>query len=174
MRNSGGSTEAKSKGKCAGKALKGLNDYLSERLPLLREIEYYGVCSLLNYGRAPIEALIKERQHGDIPLRAVRIKADCWPKITDIYDKGGFEIEGRDRTYLFPTPRIVADLLATLKVNPCADNLSSLTLEGEYGLHNVEHMLRLFPNLQELDVCATNGFLSASGNKSSCCHLVSY
>ncbi|KAJ2022139.1 hypothetical protein GGI06_001951 [Coemansia sp. S85] len=128
MRNSGGSTEAKSKGKCAGKALKGLNDYLSERLPLLREIKYYGVCSLLNYGRAPIEALIKEQQHGDTPLRAVRIKADCWPKITDIYDKGGFESEGRDRTYLFPTPRIVADLLVTLRINPCGRRLQLVAL----------------------------------------------
>ncbi|KAJ2257542.1 hypothetical protein GGI13_000871 [Coemansia sp. RSA 455] len=34
-----------------------------------------------------------------------------------------------------------------------AGNLVSLTLEGEYGQHDVEHLLQLFPNLQILDVC---------------------
>ncbi|KAJ2074042.1 hypothetical protein GGI09_000561 [Coemansia sp. S100] len=34
-----------------------------------------------------------------------------------------------------------------------ADNLVSLTLEGEYGQRDVEHLLQLFPNLQTLDVC---------------------
>ncbi|KAJ2689640.1 hypothetical protein IWW39_001346 [Coemansia spiralis] len=37
---------------------------------------------------------------------------------------------------------------------PFANSLSSLMLEGEYGLQDVEHMLRLFPNLQELGACA--------------------
>ncbi|KAJ2696667.1 hypothetical protein H4218_004445 [Coemansia sp. IMI 209128] len=41
-------------------------------------------------------------------------------------------------------------------VPPFANNLSLslLMLEGEYGLQDVEHMLRLFPSLQELGVCA--------------------
>ncbi|KAJ2840676.1 hypothetical protein FBU31_000217 [Coemansia sp. 'formosensis'] len=35
-----------------------------------------------------------------------------------------------------------------------ANNLSSLTLEGKYGQHDVEHLLQLFPNLLALNVCA--------------------
>ncbi|KAJ2820603.1 hypothetical protein FBU31_005173, partial [Coemansia sp. 'formosensis'] len=34
-----------------------------------------------------------------------------------------------------------------------ANNLSSLTLEGGYGQHDVEHLLQLFPNLRTLNVC---------------------
>ncbi|KAJ2814214.1 hypothetical protein H4S07_000012 [Coemansia furcata] len=35
-----------------------------------------------------------------------------------------------------------------------ANNLSSLTLEGEYGQHDIEHLLQLFTNLRTLNVCA--------------------
>ncbi|KAJ2421494.1 hypothetical protein GGF41_003849 [Coemansia sp. RSA 2531] len=34
-----------------------------------------------------------------------------------------------------------------------AGNLVSLTLEGEYGQRDVEHLLQLFPNLQTLEIC---------------------
>ncbi|KAJ1887833.1 hypothetical protein LPJ71_008635, partial [Coemansia sp. S17] len=34
-----------------------------------------------------------------------------------------------------------------------AGNLVSLTLEGEYGQRDVEHLLQLFSNLQTLEIC---------------------
>ncbi|KAJ2810090.1 hypothetical protein H4S07_002872 [Coemansia furcata] len=40
---------------------------------------------------------------------------------------------------------------------PFAENLRSLTLEGEYGQRDVVHILQLFPNLYRLDVCITVG-----------------
>ncbi|KAJ2325074.1 hypothetical protein GGI00_005145, partial [Coemansia sp. RSA 2681] len=40
---------------------------------------------------------------------------------------------------------------------PFADSLSHLTLEGEYGQHDVEHLLQLFPNLRSLSVCTIVG-----------------
>ncbi|KAJ2626354.1 hypothetical protein GGF44_005064 [Coemansia sp. RSA 1694] len=40
---------------------------------------------------------------------------------------------------------------------PFAGSLSHLTLEGEYGQHDVEHLLQLFPNLRSLSVCAIVG-----------------
>ncbi|KAJ2040889.1 hypothetical protein GGI08_000122 [Coemansia sp. S2] len=36
---------------------------------------------------------------------------------------------------------------------PFADSLTLLTLEGEHRQHDVEYMLRLFPNLRRLSVC---------------------
>ncbi|KAJ2886698.1 hypothetical protein H4R27_000487 [Coemansia aciculifera] len=37
---------------------------------------------------------------------------------------------------------------------PFADSLVSLTLEGGYGQHDVEHLLQMLPNLRKFSVCA--------------------
>ncbi|KAJ2020395.1 hypothetical protein GGI14_000877 [Coemansia sp. S680] len=257
-------------------ALKALNRLLSDILPLLREIEFYGPHSKEIYGCVLVEQLIKERLQRPESLRVLRVKADCWPKLTDDYETcvtappiyiEHIEIDGPDESYLMPVPTIMADTLVELKLTPVVDgyewklfeylddvdstgkgsvflkpplifsslkslvldfedfedfepggaelinvwksvypyagplyylddsdkemgffedevrkqlsrrfsswhamnirqdlellfmepsfagNLVSLTLEGEYGQRDVEHLLQLFPNLQTLEIC---------------------
>ncbi|KAJ2859345.1 hypothetical protein GGH94_006154 [Coemansia aciculifera] len=104
-----------------------LNHFLSTSLPSLREIEFYGPHSKAIYGCELIEQLIKERLHRLESLRAVRVKSDCWPKLTDDYSTGEaallvciecMEIDGPDETYLMPVPIMMADTLVELKLVP--------------------------------------------------------
>ncbi|KAJ2880681.1 hypothetical protein H4R27_004574 [Coemansia aciculifera] len=44
-----------------------------------------------------------------------------------------------------------------LEAPPFAHSLRSLTLEGEYGQRDIEHLLQLFPYLHRLNVCAIVG-----------------
>ncbi|KAJ1885858.1 hypothetical protein LPJ71_009256, partial [Coemansia sp. S17] len=44
-----------------------------------------------------------------------------------------------------------------LDAPPFAPSLRSLSLEGEYGQHDIEHLLQLFPYLHRLNVCAGVG-----------------
>ncbi|KAJ2825560.1 hypothetical protein FBU31_003686, partial [Coemansia sp. 'formosensis'] len=127
MRDSSRVTRTDSKDMSGKKALTALNDFLSKMFPLLREIEYYGYNSIANYKRVPFEQLIKERLYGAVPLRAVRVKADCWPKLTDDYERYSsappiriecLEVEGPDKKYIMPTPLIMADTLVRLKFDP--------------------------------------------------------
>ncbi|KAJ2814213.1 hypothetical protein H4S07_000011 [Coemansia furcata] len=107
-------------------AVKALKDFLSQALPSLRDIEFYGPHTKRIYGSVLIERLIKERLHGPASLRAVRVKSDCWPELTDDYDTGDtalpiaiecMKIDAPDDTYLMPIPIIVADALIELKLN---------------------------------------------------------
>ncbi|KAJ2059267.1 hypothetical protein GGI17_004508 [Coemansia sp. S146] len=100
-------------------------------LPSLREIEFYGPHSKTIYGCVLVERLIKERIHRPESLRAVRIKSDCWPKLTDDYDTGEralpvyiecMQIDGPDKTYLIPASMMVADTLIELKLTPVIAN----------------------------------------------------
>ncbi|KAJ2255317.1 hypothetical protein GGI13_001676 [Coemansia sp. RSA 455] len=111
-------------------ALKALNRLLSDILPLLREIEYYGPHSNAIYGCVLIEQLIKERLQRPESLRVLRVKADCWPKLIDDYEMGvtlppiyikRIEINGPDELYLMPVPTIMADTLVELKLTPMVD-----------------------------------------------------
>ncbi|KAJ2831810.1 hypothetical protein GGI24_001453 [Coemansia furcata] len=107
-------------------AVKALNDFLSRALLSLRDFEFHGPHTKRIYGCVLIEQLIKERLHGPASLRAVRVKSDCWPKLTDDYDTGiaalpiaieCMEIDAPDDTYLMPTPIMIADALIELKLN---------------------------------------------------------
>ncbi|KAJ2880685.1 hypothetical protein H4R27_004571, partial [Coemansia aciculifera] len=111
-------------------ALEPLNRLLSDILPSLREIEFYGPHSESIYGCVPIEQLIKERLHRPESLRVVRVNADCWPKLTDDYETGitappiyieCMEIDAPDETYLMPVPTMIADTLVELKLSPMVD-----------------------------------------------------
>ncbi|KAJ2028716.1 hypothetical protein H4S03_007730 [Coemansia sp. S3946] len=111
-------------------ALKALNRLLSDILPSLREIEYYGPHSNAIYGCVLVEQLIKEQLQRPESLRVLRVKADCWPKLTDDYETGitlppiyieRIEIDGPDESYLMPVPTMVADTLVELKLTPVVD-----------------------------------------------------
>ncbi|KAJ2421495.1 hypothetical protein GGF41_003850 [Coemansia sp. RSA 2531] len=111
-------------------ALKALNRLLSDILPLLREIEFYGPHSKEIYGCVLVEQLIKERLQRPESLRVLRVKADCWPKLTDDYETcvtappiyiEHIEIDGPDESYLMPVPTIMADTLVELKLTPVVD-----------------------------------------------------
>ncbi|KAJ2259704.1 hypothetical protein GGI01_003475 [Coemansia sp. RSA 376] len=111
-------------------ALKALNRLLSDILPSLREIEYYGPHSNAIYGCVLVEQLIKEQLQRPESLRVLRVKADCWPKLTDDYETGitlppiyieRIEIDGPDESYLMPVPTVVADTLVELKLTPVVD-----------------------------------------------------
>ncbi|KAJ2826758.1 hypothetical protein GGI24_002824, partial [Coemansia furcata] len=112
-------------------SIKVLNDFLSRSFPSLLEIEYYGPNSSTYCHCVLLEQLIKERLYGSIPLRAVRVKADFWPVLTDDYATAEsappiqiecFEIEGRECMYVMPTPLIIAGSLVKLKVVPVVDD----------------------------------------------------
>ncbi|KAJ2490182.1 hypothetical protein IWW37_003368 [Coemansia sp. RSA 2050] len=115
------------------RAIEALNMFLSRNLPSLREIEFhgpnfkaiYGPYSKATCGGALIKQFIRERLHGPETLRAVRVKSDCWPKLTDDYDTGTnappvsiecMEIDGPDDTYLMPVPVMESDTLVKLKL----------------------------------------------------------
>ncbi|KAJ2839061.1 hypothetical protein FBU31_000778 [Coemansia sp. 'formosensis'] len=106
-------------------AIKELNSSLSESLPSLREIEFYGPHSKALYGCVLIEQLIKERLQWPASLHAVRVKSDCWPQLTDDYTTGVadtpifiecMEIDAPDDTFLIPIPIMVSDALVELKL----------------------------------------------------------
>ncbi|KAJ2579665.1 hypothetical protein GGH95_002987, partial [Coemansia sp. RSA 1836] len=127
MRDSGKEMQTNAEGENGPEALRTLNDFLSRALPSLREIEYYGDNAKAVYGCIPIEQLIKERLRGPVPLRVVRVKSDCWPKLTDDYETGitalpidieCMEIEGSDESYLMPVPTMVANSLVELTLLP--------------------------------------------------------
>ncbi|KAJ2829541.1 hypothetical protein GGI24_002113 [Coemansia furcata] len=120
--------------------IKVLNDFLSRSFPSLLEIEYYGPNSSTYCRCILLQQLIKERLYGSIPLRAVRVKADFWPVLTDDYATAEsappiqiecFEIEGRDIMYVMPTPLIIAGSLVKLKVVPVVDDFAWLPYVGE-------------------------------------------
>ncbi|KAJ2755354.1 hypothetical protein GGI19_001706 [Coemansia pectinata] len=101
-------------------------NYLSQALPSLREIEYYDYNSKKLYHGVPIERLIKERLYGSTPLRVLRVKADCRPRITD-YERGDpaclsdiacMEIECPEKTCVMPFPVVMANTLVNLKLDP--------------------------------------------------------
>lgn len=81
--------------------------------------------------------------HRPESLRAVRVKFDCWPTLTDDYDTGVtallifiecMDIDGPDDTYLMPVPIMVADTLAELKLTPVIDDYKwSLRISGQFG-----------------------------------------
>ncbi|KAJ2840486.1 hypothetical protein FBU31_000377 [Coemansia sp. 'formosensis'] len=108
------------------RALHALNDFLSQAMPSLREIEYYGYNSKRLYDGIPIERLIKERLHGPTPLRVLRIKADCQPRITDYKLRAPahpvsiacMEIECPDKPSVMPVPFMMADTLVELRLDP--------------------------------------------------------
>ncbi|KAJ2872879.1 hypothetical protein GGH93_003658 [Coemansia aciculifera] len=121
MRDSSSTTQTNTTMEQGPSAIKALNDFLSWALPSLREIEFYGPHSESIYGCVLIEQLIKERLHRPASLRAVRVKSDCWPKLTDDYDTDVtalpvyiecMEIDGPDETYLMQIPMMVADTLS--------------------------------------------------------------
>ncbi|KAJ2810700.1 hypothetical protein H4S07_002521 [Coemansia furcata] len=120
--------------------IKVLNDFLSRSFPSLLEIEYYGPNSSTYCRCILLQQLIKERLYGSIPLRAVRVKADFWPVLTDDYATAEsappiqiecFEIEGPDSMYVMPTPLIIAGSLVKLKVVPVVDDFVWLPYVGE-------------------------------------------
>ncbi|KAJ2877991.1 hypothetical protein H4R27_005993, partial [Coemansia aciculifera] len=98
----------------------------TDALPSLREIEYYDYNSKKLYHGVPIERLIKERLYGSTPLRVLRVKADCRPRITD-YERGDpaclidiacMEIECPEKTCVMPFPVVMANTLVNLKLDP--------------------------------------------------------
>ncbi|KAJ2244107.1 hypothetical protein GGI13_006358, partial [Coemansia sp. RSA 455] len=126
-------------------ALKALNRLLSDILPLLREIEFYGPHSKEIYGCVLVEQLIKERLQRPESLRVLRVKADCWPKLTDDYETcvtappiyiEHMEIDGPDESYLMPVPTMMADTLVELKLTPMVE----------------EFMWKLFEYLGDVDL----------------------
>ncbi|KAJ2053484.1 hypothetical protein H4S04_000644 [Coemansia sp. S16] len=127
MRDSSGTTQTNTEA-----------ELLSDILPSLRKIEYYGSHSKAIYGCVLIEQLIKERLNRPELLCAVRVKADCWPKLTDDYDTGvtalpifidSMEIDGPDETYLMPAPIMIADTLVELKLAPVIEEFEWNLLE---------------------------------------------
>ncbi|KAJ2814032.1 hypothetical protein H4S07_000201 [Coemansia furcata] len=93
-------------------------------------IAFYGPHTKRIYGCVLIKRLIKERLHGPASLRAVRVKSDCWPELTDDYDTGEtalpiaiecMEIDAPNVTYLVPIPIMVSDALIEQKLNPVVD-----------------------------------------------------
>ncbi|KAJ2061208.1 hypothetical protein GGI17_003243 [Coemansia sp. S146] len=127
MRDSSSTTQTNTTMEQGPNAVKAFNDFLSWSLPSFREIEFYGPHSEAIYGCVLIEQLIKERLHRPASLRAVRVKSDCWPKLTDDYDAGVtalpvyiecMEIDGPDETFLMQAPMMVADTLVELKLLP--------------------------------------------------------
>ncbi|KAJ2020388.1 hypothetical protein GGI14_000870 [Coemansia sp. S680] len=126
-------------------ALKALNRLLSDILPSLREIEFYGPHSKEIYGCVLVEQLIKEQLQRPESLRVLRVKADCWPKLTDDYETGvtlppiyieRIEIDGPDESYLMPVPTMMADTLVELKLTPMVE----------------EFMWKLFEYLGDVDL----------------------
>ncbi|KAJ2640975.1 hypothetical protein GGF44_002330, partial [Coemansia sp. RSA 1694] len=140
MRDSGKEMQTNAEGENGPEALRTLNDFLSRALPSLREIEYYGDNAKAVYGCIPIERLIKERLRGPVPLRVVRVKSDCWPKLTDDYeteitappiDIECMEIEGSDESYMMPVPTMVANSLVELSLLPVIEEFEWKLFEPE-------------------------------------------
>ncbi|KAJ2054144.1 hypothetical protein H4S04_000198 [Coemansia sp. S16] len=138
MRDPSGTTQTNTKAEQDPKAVKALNRLLSDILPSLRKIEYYGSHSKAIYGCVLIEQLIKERLNRPESLCAVRVKADCWPKLTDDYDTGVtalpifiecMEIDGPDETYLMSAPIMIANTLVELKLAPVIEEFEWNLLE---------------------------------------------
>ncbi|KAJ2751407.1 hypothetical protein GGI19_004501 [Coemansia pectinata] len=127
MRDSSSTTRTYTMAEEKPKAVEELNNLLSDILPSLREIKFYGPHSKAIYGCVLVERLFKERLHRPESLRAVRVKSDCWPKLADDCDVRKtdlpvyiecMEIDGPDETYIMPIPTMVADTLVDLKLNP--------------------------------------------------------
>ncbi|KAJ2886404.1 hypothetical protein H4R27_000695 [Coemansia aciculifera] len=127
MRDSSSTTWTYTTAEEEPKAVEELNNLLSDILPSLREIKFYGPHSKAIYDCVLVERLIKERLHRPESLRAVRVKSDCWPKLADDCDVRKtdlpvyiecMEIDGPDETYMMPIPTMVADTLVDLKLNP--------------------------------------------------------
>ncbi|KAJ2026056.1 hypothetical protein IWW57_003163, partial [Coemansia sp. S610] len=133
LRGSSSITQTETTAEQGPEAVKALNEFLSDIMPSLRKIEFYGPSSKAIYGPHSdaisggvlIEQLIRERLHGPEPLRAVRVKSDCWPKLTDDYDTGAnappvsiecMAINGPDDTCLMPVPIMASDTLIELKL----------------------------------------------------------
>ncbi|KAJ2878916.1 hypothetical protein H4R27_005587 [Coemansia aciculifera] len=131
MRESSTTTQTNTTVEQEPRAIEALNDFLSQTLPSLHEIELYGPHSKTIYGCVLVEQLIKEWIYRPESLRAARIKSDCWPKLTDDYDTGEralpvyiecMNIDGPDKTYLMPAPMMVANTLAELKLTTVSEN----------------------------------------------------
>ncbi|KAJ2877012.1 hypothetical protein GGH93_000276 [Coemansia aciculifera] len=155
MRDSSSTTWTYTTAEEEPKAVEELNNLLSDILPSLREIKFYGPHSKAIYSCVLVERLIKERLHRPESLRAVRVKSDCWPKLADDCDLRKtdlpvyiecMEIDGPDETYMMPIPTMVADTLVDLKLNP-------LIMGYEW---------KLFEYLGDLCSTKKDGFLKAS------------
>ncbi|KAJ2460830.1 hypothetical protein GGF42_000589 [Coemansia sp. RSA 2424] len=158
MRDSGKEMQTSAEGERGPEALRTLNDFLSRALPSLREIEYYGDNAKAVYGCVPIEQLIKERLRGPVPLRVLRVRSDCWPKLTDDYETGitappidieCMAIEGRDESYLMPVPTMVANSLVELTLLPVIEEFEWKLFEPEID-PNIPNPPLVFSSLKSL------------------------
>ncbi|KAJ2870081.1 hypothetical protein GGH93_005844 [Coemansia aciculifera] len=164
MRDSSSRTQTNTMAERRPNALKDFNELLSALLPSLREIKFYGPHSKAIYGCILIERLIKERLHRPESLHAVRVKADCWPKLTDDYDTGEsalpvfiecMEIDGPDETYLMPVPMMVADTLVELKLAPMIEHYGWSLFESLGDLDPTEPAIQ-FSSLRKLTLNLVN------------------
>ncbi|KAJ2061148.1 hypothetical protein GGI17_003258 [Coemansia sp. S146] len=126
MRDTSSMTQSKTAAEQEPKVIEELNNLFSISLPSLREIKFYGPHSKAIYGCVLIERLIKERFHMPESLRALHVKSDCWPNLTDDYNTGErdlpvyiecMKIDGPDETYLMPIPMMVANTLVELRLD---------------------------------------------------------
>ncbi|KAJ2457074.1 hypothetical protein GGF42_002894 [Coemansia sp. RSA 2424] len=158
MRNFGKETQTNAQWERWPEALQALNDFLSRALPSLREIEYYGDCSNATYGCVPIERLIRERLRGPMPLRALRVRSGCWPKLTSDYSKQVtalpidiecMEIEGPDESCVMPIPTMVANSLVKLTLDPVVKDYKWKLFEPEIDPSSLNPPL-VFSSLKSL------------------------